>query len=95
MVTDGVPTPSEQCVQEKQDRIAHANDKGGGKNSVQDVRPREAAMMEILSGKAIPFAQQCVALDVQKLWDLCNYSVAFACPTKGRHICYIYNNNIG
>lgn len=95
MVTDGVPTPSEQCVQEKQDRIAHANDKGGGKNSVQDVHPREAAMMEILSGKAIPFAQQCVTLDVQKLWDLCNYSVAFACSTKGRHICYIYNNNIG
>lgn len=46
-MTDGAPTPSEQCVQEKQDRIAHANDKGCGKNSVQDVRPREAAMMEI------------------------------------------------
>lgn len=42
MVTDGVPTLSEQCVQEKQDRIAHANDKVCGKNSAQDLYPREA-----------------------------------------------------
>lgn len=36
MMTDVVPTPSERRVQEKQDRIAHANDKGCGKNSAQD-----------------------------------------------------------
>lgn len=48
MVTDGVSTPSEQCVQEKnKTEIAHANDKGCGESSAQDIPRREAATVEI------------------------------------------------
>lgn len=67
MVTDGVSTPSEQCVQEKiRQKLPMQMTRDVVRVQHKTFLVGKLPQWKFLSGKAIPFALQCMDLDVQK-----------------------------
>lgn len=87
----GYPLLQNSVCRKNKTEIAHANDKGCGENSAQDILPGEAATVEIFVWQrhslctAMHFSCRAEVLcwADSGIYQLCNYPVALACPTKG------------
>lgn len=87
----GYPLLQNSACRKNKTEIAHANDKGCGKNSAQDVLPREAATVETFTqGNCSLCTAVCCSRHAEDLcwadsgiFQLCNSPMALACPTKG------------
>lgn len=64
----GYPLLQNSVCRKNKTEIAHANDKGCGENSAQDVPPREAATVEIFVWESHSVCSAGNALDTQKFF---------------------------